>query len=135
MADSEALTIEELIATLEHVDVSELASDIRPNVRVELKRMKRNISGVLRFIAHAVAPSAPENLELHSAILEVRSECLRINGTISKILLLQALWPKPEKWIAYTASASAQYAQMAEAMHRICLIAAPTQTQALASAL
>lgn len=135
MADGEALSIDELIATLEHVDISELASDIRSNVRVELKRMKRNISAVLRYIAYAAALPAAENLELHNAILEVRRECLRINGTISKVLLLQALWPSPGKWIDYTAIASVQYAQMAQAMHRICLIAAPMQTQALANAL
>jgi hypothetical protein len=134
MAESNALTIPDLIMLLEPIDVSELASDLRPNVRAELKRMKRNISVVLRFIAYAAAQPAPADPELHQAILEVRRECLHINGTISKVLLLQALWPNPEKWIAYTTRASQQYAQMAEAMHRICQIAAPQQTQALADA-
>jgi len=135
MTDGEALSIEELISALEPIDANELASDIRSNVRVELKRMKRNISAVLRFIAHAAGQPAPENPELHDAILEVRRECLRINGTISKVLLLQALWPNPEKWITFTERAGAQYAQMAQAMQRICAIAAPLQTQALADVL
>jgi hypothetical protein len=135
MTEGAALSLEELIAALEPIDMSELASDIRPNVRVELKRMKRNISAVLRYIAYAAAHPAPENRELHETILEVRRECLRINGTISKVLLLQALWPHPEKWTAYTERAGAQYAEMAQAMQRICLVAAPLQTQALANAL
>jgi hypothetical protein len=131
----EAFTLEQLISTLEHIEVSELASDLRANVRAELKRMKRNISAILRFIAYAAAQPAAQTLELHNAILEVRRECLAINGAISRLLILQALWPNPERWTAYTERAAAQYAQMAQAMRAMCLIAAPGQSQALAEAL
>jgi hypothetical protein len=131
----EEFSIEQLISILEPIEISELASDIRPNVRAELKRMKRNISAVLRFIGHAAAQPAGGNPELHNAILEVRRECLAINGAVSRILLLQLFWPNPARWTAYTEQAAAHYAQMAQAMRQICLIAAPMQTQALAEAL
>ncbi len=130
------LSVEQLIADLEHIEVSELQSDIRANVRAELKRMKRNISAVLRFVAHSSAVlETAENPELNQAICEVRRECLLINGMISRVLFLQTFWASPERWARYAANATTHYAEMAQAACQICRFADPLRAEALANAL
>ncbi len=130
------LSIEELIANLEHIEDSELQSDIRANVRAELKRMKRNISAVLHFISHSAAVlEAAGNGELNQAIRDVRRECLVINGMISRVLFLQTFWASPERWARHAATATAHYAEMAQAACQICQITAPLRVHALSRAL
>jgi hypothetical protein len=132
---NEVLSIEDLITQLEHIEPSELACDIRANVRAELRRMKRNISALLCFLSHGPALDVADNPELHDAILGVRRECLLINGTISKILFLQALRFRPELWSALTDRAASQYGEMAQWACQMCQLAAPRRAQELMAAL
>jgi len=85
------VSIEELISKLEHVEESELSSDIRANVRAELKRIRRNVSHILDFVAQLGQDDGEASLELQHLIGEVRRECLFINGMILRILIFQAL--------------------------------------------
>ena len=132
---SAEVSIETLISNLEHIEASELHSDIRANVRAELKRMKRNISAVLRFVAHSSPLEAADSPELRKAILDVRRECLLINGMISRVLFLQVFSARPERWASYAARAVEHYAEMTHAACQICLIAMPRHAQQLANAL
>jgi hypothetical protein len=131
----EELSVEELISNLEHIEESELQSDIRANVQAELKRMKRNLSTVLRFVSHSSVLETSDNPELRKAILDVRRECLLINSMISKVLFLQIFRAAPERWAQYASRATAHYGEMAQAACQICLIAAPLRAQALAAVL
>lgn len=124
-------SIEELIANLEHIEESELKSDIRQNVRAEVKRMKRNVSAILSFTAY----SRSQQLEpaLQQAIVEVRRECLAVNATISKFLILQML--HAEAWAEYGSRVLDQYSGVVEAARQMCALAAPMRVQELAGAL
>jgi hypothetical protein len=128
-------SLEQLISALEHIEESELQSDIPANVRAELKRMKRNISAILTFVSHAPRVESAATPELRAAMNEVRRNCLFINGMISKTLLLQALQLGPARIAAYTSRAMAKYAEMMQSAHEMCLIAAPPRAQELLNAL
>lgn len=125
-------SIEQLISSLEHIEESELKSDIRPNVRAELKRIKRNVSAILAFTAHSPA-SQVADARLQWAIVDVRRECLAINSTVSKFLILQAL--HADIWLEYSSRVAEQYAAMTEAAKSMCALAAPLRAQELANAL
>jgi hypothetical protein len=135
MKENGERALEQLISSLEHIEESELQSDIPANVRAELKRMKRNISAILGFISHSPLVESTISPELRAAMNEVRRDCLRINGTISKTLLLQALQLGPARIATYTGRAMATYGEMMRAAHEMCLIAAPRQAQELLNAL
>jgi len=126
-------SVEELIFALEPIEQSEISSDIQANVRAELKRMKRNVSLILRFIPSFRSSESPASSELQKAIADLRRECLSINSTVSRILILQTL--RADRWIDYSARISDHYAAMAEAARRMCVITAPLQVQELAKAL
>jgi sugar phosphate isomerase/epimerase len=127
-----ASSVDQLIANLEHVEESEIRSDIRANVRAELKRMKRNVSAILAFTSTSHAPSA-DNAQLAQAISELRRECILINATISKTLILQTL--HAAGLTKYTSRAADEYAAMSQAMRQLCALAAPLRVQELADAL
>ncbi len=125
-------SIEQLITNLEHVEESELKSDIRQNVRAEMKRIKRNVSSILAFTAQEKA-SAVDHPELNNALLELRRECISINGTISRFLILQSI--HADRWIESSSRVMEQYAGIAEATRQMCALAAPLRVQELSSAL
>lgn len=127
---NEAGSIEQLISKLEHIEESEIRSDIPANVRAELKRIKRNVSAILAFTSHS--PS-PDNVQLQQAISDVRRECLLINATISRTLILQTL--HAGKWMNYTSRVAEQYSAMSEAVRQMCVLTAPLRVQDLADAL
>jgi hypothetical protein len=126
-------SVEELISSLEPVEPDELNSDIRANVRAELKRIKRNVSLILDFTSSSRSSESGTAVELERAIADVRRQCLVINSTVSEILILQAL--RADKWIEYNSRVRDQYAAMAEAVRNWCAIVAPLQLKPLADAL
>lgn len=128
--NDEVKSFEQLISNLEHIEESEIHSDIRANVRAELKRMKRNVSAILAFASHSQSAG---NLQLQQAISDVRRECLLINATISRTLILQTL--HADKLMDYTSRATEQYSAMSEAVRQMCVLAAPLRLQELADAL
>jgi hypothetical protein len=132
---NEILSVEELISQLDHIEIGELASDIRPNVRAELKRMKRNISAILGFLPHVPSLEDAGNSELFKAVLEVRRDCLHINGLISKILLLQRLWLSSARLAGLVNRVSMQYEEMGKWAGQMCQLATPGLTQELLAAL
>jgi hypothetical protein len=127
---NEATSIEQLISKLEHIEESEIQSDIGANVRAELKRIKRNVSAILAFTSHS--PS-PESVQLQQAISDVRRECFLINATISRTLILQAL--HAGRLMDYTSRVAEQYTAMSEAVRQMCVLTAPLRVQELADAL
>jgi hypothetical protein len=131
--DLEVSSIEQLISRLEHVEESELNSDIRQNVRAELKRIKRNVSAILSFVSHTAVPEVAADLRLRQAIVDVRRECIAINSTISKYLILQTL--HADAWLEYSSRISEQYTAMAEAARQMCALTAPMQLAELTNAL
>ncbi len=129
---SQVTSIEQLIQSLEHIEENELKSDIRQNVRAELKRMKRNVSAILAFTAHALVPELAD-ARLEEAVVDVRRECIAINSTISKFLILQTL--HLDAWLEYTTRVTEEYAAMAEAVRKLCILTAPLRVQEMANAL
>jgi hypothetical protein len=127
---NERTSIEQLISQLEHIEESEIQSDIRANVRAELKRIKRNVSAILAFTSHS--PSA-DNPQLQQAVSEVRRECLLINEMISRTLILQAL--HAGTWMNYSSRVAEQYSAMSQAVRHVCVLTSPLRVQALADAL
>lgn len=135
MFDRESLqitSIEQLIVILEHIEESELKSDIRQNVRAELKRIKRNVSAVLAFTAHSPELDRADS-DLQNAIFNLRRECLTINSTISKFLILQTL--HADAWLEYSSRVAEQYLALAEAARNLCALTAPLRVHELANAL
>jgi hypothetical protein len=126
-------SIEQLISHLEHIEQSELSSDIRENVRAELKRIKRNVSAVLAFTDHPGWLKPVAEPGLREAITNVRRECLALNGTISKLLILQTI--RADRWVEYSSVIMEQYVSMAEAIRQMCLLEAPLRAQELTDAL
>ena len=132
----EVRSIEQLISSLEHIEAIQLQSDIRANVRCELKRMRKNVSAVLSFVSQLSAAEQrdyPE--EFRNALHAVRRKCLLINGMITKNLLLQSSPASLRICIRYTSKVMVQYGEMAQAARQMCLIAAPHLTEDLARAL
>ncbi len=123
-------SIEQLISRIEHIEVSEIQSDIRANVRAELKRIKRNVSAILAFTSHT--PSA-ESVQLQQSISDVRRECILINANISRTLILQMM--HADKWTDYASHIAEQYSAMSEAVRAMCVLTAPLRVQELADAL
>jgi hypothetical protein len=130
--NSQICSIEQLIQSLEHIEESELKSDIRQNVRAELKRIKRNVSSILAFTAHALSPTVSDP-RLVGAVVGVRRECIAINSTISKFLILQTL--HADTWLEYSSRVADEYTAMAEALRKMCEVAAPLHVQQMANAL
>lgn len=126
----EVALIEQLISRIEHIEEAEIQSDIPANVRAELKRIKRNVSAILAFISHA--PST-ENVQLQQAIGDVRRECILINATISRTLILQKL--RVERWTKYASHVAEQYSTMSQAVREMCVLTSPLKVQELADAL
>jgi hypothetical protein len=126
-------SVDELISRLEPVEPGEISSDIRANVRAELKRIKRNISLILGFTSTVYPLACSGEPDLERAIMQVRQECLAINATVSRILILQAL--RADTWIDYSDRVREQYAEMAEATRALFALTSPLRAQDLASAL
>ena len=122
---TEVESVEQLISALEHVEEDELQSDLKPNVRAELMRMRNNISAVLSLLSHCAWRERVDDVQLQSSVNEVRRLCVEINGTISKILVLQFVRARQEKWITYTTEALVAYREMVRSLHRACALAAP----------
>ncbi len=131
--DVQIASVEDLISRLEPVEQSEISSDIPANVSAELKRIKRNVSLVLGYMGTFQSLDGPEHAQLRQAVAEVRQECLAINATISKYLMLQAL--HLTRWSDDNASISDHYAAMSEAVRKVCQIAVPLRTQEVVQAL
>jgi len=132
----EVRSIEQLISSLEPIEEFQLQSDIRANVRCELKRMRKNISAVLAFVSHFSAGSGTDTPEeFHQALNAVRRKCLLINGMITKSLLLQSSPASLRMCIRYTSKVMDQYGDMAQAARQMCRMAAPHLTEDLARAL
>ena len=131
----EVESVEQLIAALEHVEENELQSDLKPNVRAELMRMRNNISAVLSLVSHCCWRDRVPDMELQNAVNEVRRLCVEINGTISRILVLQFIRAPQDKWIAYTTEALVAYREMARGMHQVCSLAAPELAEQVVKAM
>lgn len=128
--ESEVTSIEQLISRIEHIEESEIHSDIRANVRAELKRIKRNVSAILAFTSHS--PSA-KSVQLEQAIRDVRRECLLINAAISRTLILQTL--HAHEWTEYASNVAEQYSAMSQTVRQMCVLTSPLRVQQLADAL
>jgi hypothetical protein len=122
-------SIEELLSRLEHVDESELQCDIRANVCAELQRIKRNLSAVLSFVDHS---RLPEDTDLRRAASGVRRECIQLNATISRILLLYYFRIGQRFCMTATTKAFARYRDMAEAACQMCEALAPAYAASMA---
>jgi hypothetical protein len=131
----EPQSIDELIAALEHIEESELQSDIPANVRAELKRMKRNISSILSFVSHSQFLEDGMSPELRRVIRDVRRDCLLINSMISKALLMLTLRAGQAGMAEYTSSAMRKYLELMWDAHAMCLLTAPMQAEELLRAL
>ncbi|MFB3918010.1 MAG: hypothetical protein ACE14M_14880 [Terriglobales bacterium] len=128
-------SLEQLISSLEHIEEMQFHSDIRANVRCELKRMRRNISAVLSFVSQSSRGEVKDdNGELRRALDEVRRQCLAINGMITKCLILQYS-PSLKLSMKYSSRVLASYEDMVRMARQMCQIAAPQFTEALAKAL
>lgn len=128
-------SIDELLVALEHIEESELQSDIPANVRAELKRMKRNITAVLSFLSHSPLLREETRPELSQAMSELRRECLLVNSAITRALLMLTLRVRPAKLAEHTARAMRKYLELMWAAHGVCLLTVPQQAQALLNAL
>ena len=126
------LTVEELIAALEHIELDQLYSDIPANVRAELRYMKRNASAILEFVSctHDATPGS----ELYQAMIEVRRECIALNGTISKLLLLMHL-PLRAARSARCSLLAEHYETLARTTRAMCALAAPQFAPSMAAVL
>lgn len=124
-------SVDELISRLEPVDPGEISSDIRANVRAELKRIRRNVSLILGFLASV--DTSENDSEFKRAIAQVHKECLVINATVSRMLILQTL--RADRWIDYTSRMNEQYAAMAESARTMFSIAVPLRVHDLANAM
>jgi hypothetical protein len=132
----EVRSIEQLISSLEPIEEFQLQSDVRANVRCELRRMRKNISAVLAFVSRlpdAAETDQPE--EFRQAVNAVRRKCLLINGMITKSLLLQSSPLSLRMCIRYTSKVMDQYGDLAQAARQMCRMAAPHLTEDLARAL
>jgi hypothetical protein len=126
-------SFEDLIRQLEPVEQSEISSDIPPNVRAELKRIKRNVSLILGFLSHFPTVQEPDTADLGKAIVNVRQDCLAINATISRLMILHTL--RLQRWADDNSKISEQYAALAGAMRQLCMITVPSRLEHLASSL
>jgi hypothetical protein len=125
-------SMEELMSKLEHIEESELYSDIRQNVCAELKRIKRNVSAVLSFVDHSRLPNDPE---LILRATEIRRDCIAINAMISRILLLYMVRMGQQRCREATERVLGKYRGMAEATCQMCQLIAPSFAPSLARAL
>jgi hypothetical protein len=125
-------SIEQLISRLEHIEESELQSDIRANVCAELRRIKRNVSAVLSFIDHSRLPDDPL---LRATAADVRRECILINGIISRTLFLYFVRIGRSACLDATSRVVGHYRGMAEATCQLCQLLSPSCTQSMAMAL
>jgi hypothetical protein len=128
-------SFQELIDSLEHIELDQLHSDIPANVRAELTHMKSNLSAILSFLGNCVNPDPATEPNLCATISTVRRECMSLHLTISKLLLIQFLRLNTITDSQYPALASAQYERIAQAVCEICQIFAPQFTQQLGNAL
>jgi hypothetical protein len=133
----EVRSIEQLISSLEHIEEMQFQSDIRENVLCELKRMRGNVSAVLAFVSHGddASLAGPAHAELGEALKEVRRQCLLLNATIAKIIVLQWSPAGLVKWIEDSSGLMEQYRELAQAARRLCQITAPQLSADLARAL
>ncbi len=129
------LSFQELIDTLEHIEVDQLHSDIPANVRAELARMKSNLSAILSFLGNCVNPNPATEPKLCDSISTIRRECMSLHLTISKVLLFQFLRLNMVTDSQYPAMAAAQYERIGQAVCEICQMFAPQYTEQLGSAL
>lgn len=129
------LSFQELIDTLEHIELDELHSDIPANVRAELTRMKGNLSAILSFLGNCVNPDPATEPKLCDTISMVRRECMSLHLTISKLLLFHFFRLNMVTDSQYPALAAAKYQQIGQALCEICKMFAPQFTEQLGSAL
>lgn len=125
-------SFEELISRLEHIDESELQSDIRANVCAELRRIKRNLSAVLSLVDHS---RLPENPDLRRQASSIRRECILLNAMISRILVLYYFRIGQRVCMAATSKAVLRYREMSEAACQMCQLVAPSYAESMARAL
>lgn len=128
-------TFQELIDTLEHIEVDQLQSDIPANVRAELAHMKSNLSAIVSFLGNSVNPDPETEPKLCATISTVRRECMSLHLTISKLLLLRFLRLDMVADSQYPGLAAAHYERIAEAVCEICQVFAPQLTERLSSAM
>ncbi len=129
------MSFQQLIGTLEHIELDQLHSDIPANVRSELKRMKSNLSAILSFLGNQADPESAIDPRLTEAINTVRQECMSLHLTISKTLLFQFFRLNLVIDSQRPALAAAQYERISQAVCQICQVFAPQFTEQLGSAL
>ncbi len=132
---TEITSLAQLITRLEHIEDSELQSDLSQNVRAELKRMKRNVSAIISFISHFSAHGLPQDPELRALVTDVRRECLLINALISKTLFLQYFRATRRMYAEPASRLLNHYHGMGEAAGRMCVLISPELSPTLAKAL
>ncbi len=129
------LSFQELIDTLEHIELDQLHSDIPANVRAELTRMNGNLSAILSFLGNCVNPDPATEPKLCETISMVRRECMSLHLTISKVLLFQFFRLNLVTDSQYPALAAAKYEHISQAVCQLCQTFAPQFTEQLGSAL
>lgn len=125
-----ALTsFDDLISSLEYVDLSDLVSDIPENTRAELKRIRRNVSCVLSLLDEMLLLEGDARV----AADEARRECLLINRIVFQLLFLQRL-RMPQTISDPLLQLRVCYRALAESCHHLCLVADPERASSLAEA-
>ncbi len=129
------LSVQELIDSLQHVELDQLQSDIPANVRAELTRMKSNLSAILSFLGNCVNPDPTTEPRLCDTISTVRRECMSLHLTISKLLLFHFFRLNVVVDSQYPAQAAATYERISQALCEVFQMFAPQFTEQLGSAL
>jgi hypothetical protein len=115
-------SFEDLVSNLEQIEVSELESDVRANIRAEIEGIRRNVFSVLSFLNCAALPHAREAQERAEA---VRRQCLLVNKIVFRILLLQMAHLPQETLMRQTEQLSSKYQGLANSLLRLCEVADP----------
>lgn len=118
-------SFQDLIDSLEPIELDQLATDIPANVYAELLRIKHNVSAVLKFVGNENVLCNVDDRELLVALKTIRQECMLLHLTITKMLVFHFFRLDSVIESKYAAGTVLQYNNLAEKVCQLCQIMDP----------